>query len=169
MENYNEKLKDLIILFSKVVYKFNKLQEVPYSFDENEKLYLAEIHIIQAIGRKEEETVTGLSSSFGITKGAISQIVGKLTQKGYLIKKRDPTNGKVVFLSLSEKGLLIFKKHEILHDETDKELCEFLGGISEDEIVLLERVFHGIGEYIDAALATITPGKFENKPTGKKI
>jgi DNA-binding MarR family transcriptional regulator len=112
MENYHEKLKDLIMLFSKVVYKFNKLQEVPYSFDENEKLFLAEIHIIQAIGRKEEETVTGLSSSFGITKGAVSQIVGKLTQKGYLIKKRNPTNGKVVFLSLSKKGLITFQKHE---------------------------------------------------------
>jgi DNA-binding MarR family transcriptional regulator len=167
MENYNEKLKDLIVLFSKVVYKFNKLQEVPFSFDENEKLYLAEIHIIQAIGRKEEETVTGLSNSFGITKGAVSQIVGKLTQKGYLIKKRNPTNGKVVFLSLSEKGLITFQKHELLHDQTDRELSKFLGVLSADEIVILERVFHGVEEYIDATLTTITPGKFENKPKEK--
>jgi DNA-binding MarR family transcriptional regulator len=167
MENYHEKLKDLIMLFSKVVYKFNKLQEVPYSFDENEKLFLAEIHIIQAIGRKEEETVTGLSSSFGITKGAVSQIVGKLTQKGYLIKKRNPTNGKVVFLSLSEKGLITFQKHELMHDQTDKELSEFLGVLSEDEIVLLERVFNGIEGYIDSALTSITTSKFENKPKEK--
>lgn len=167
MENYNEKLKELIILFSKVVYKFNKLQEVPFSFDENEKLYLAEIHIIQAIGRKEEETVTGLSSSFGITKGAVSQIVGKLTQKGYLIKKRNPTNGKVVFLSLSEKGLITFQKHEILHDQTDKELSEFLGVLSDDEILLFERVFHGIEGYIDTTLATIAPRKLENKQREK--
>ncbi len=159
MDNYNEKLKDLIVLFSKVVYKFNKLQEVPFSFDENEKLYLAEIHIIQAIGRKEEETVTGLSSSFGITKGAISQIVGKLTQKGYLIKKRNPTNGKVVFLSLSEKGLITFQKHEILHDQTDKELSEFLGVLSDDEILLFKRVFQGIEGYIDTTITSINRTK----------
>jgi hypothetical protein len=49
----------------------------------------------------------------------------------------------------------------------NKELSEFLGVLSEDEIVLLERVFNGIEGYIDSALTSITTSKFENKPKEK--
>jgi hypothetical protein len=62
---------------------------------------------------------------------------------------------KVVFLSLSEKGLITFQKHEILHDQTDRELCEFLGVLSDDEILLFERVFHGVEGYIDTTITSI--------------
>jgi len=148
----NKKIKDLIMLFSKVINQFNKLHEKPFDFGTTEKLYPAEIHMIQAIGKTGENTVTQLGHSFGVTKGAVSQIVSKLEKKGFITRRRNPEYGREILLNLTKKGWQAYWGHERMHEKTDSELLEFIGNLSEEEILILNKTLNKLDQYINKML-----------------
>jgi DNA-binding MarR family transcriptional regulator len=149
MQKQDKRLKDLIARFIRIVGLFNKLDTKPYDFGTDERLYRSELHVLQAIGRGEGRTVTELGSAFGITKGAVSQVVGKLETKGYLVKERNPAYGKELLLSLSAKGKVAFKSHEALHARIDKAFLASMGPVSQEELVRFERFLGMIEEYME--------------------
>ena len=71
-----------------------------------------DIHIIDAIGRSYGRNVTELADWFDVTKGAISQAVGRLSQAGYVNKDRNPVYGKEIVLSLTGKGEIALVGYE---------------------------------------------------------
>ena len=100
---------EMLILFIRISKKFQELEKMSIDIGSGEKLYPSELHVIDAIGNGYGNNVTELSKKFGITKGAVSQVVNKLFDKDFLIKERKSGYGKEVVLSLSEKGLKAFK------------------------------------------------------------
>ncbi len=145
-------ISEMSILFSKVHNKLNNLEKRTIDFGTKEKLFAAELHTIQAIGKKRGSTVTGLSELFGTTKGAVSQIISKLTEKKYVVKQRNPNNNKEITISLTEKGMQVFKAHEELHNEMDKSLLKSLESTSEEEIKSFLKILANIEKYVDAFL-----------------
>jgi DNA-binding MarR family transcriptional regulator len=148
VQKQDKRLKDLIARFIRIVGLFNKLDSRPYDFGTSERLYRSEVHMLQAIGRGEGRTVTELGGAFGVTKGAVSQVVGKLEAKGYLLKERNPAYGKELLLSLSAKGKVAFKTHEALHGKIDKALLASMGPVSEEELARFDRLLGMIEEYM---------------------
>ena len=144
-----ERIIELITEFSKTVNQYNKLYDKPFDFGTDEKLYPAEIHMIQAIGDKCENTVTELGRSFGVTKGAVSQVVGKLERKGYVTRERNPAYSKEIFLSLTEKGWKAYRGHEYMHGRIDDDFWGLVGGFTEEENAVFEKMLLKIEKYID--------------------
>jgi DNA-binding MarR family transcriptional regulator len=144
VQNLDNRIDKLVTRFSRIVGLFNRLDSRPYEFGEGERLFRSELHALRAIGREEGRTVTELGSAFGITKGAVSQIISKLVTKGYLLKERNPDCGKELLLSLSDRGKAAFKAHETLHHSIDKQLLAAMEPISLEELarfdVLLGRI-----------------------------
>jgi DNA-binding MarR family transcriptional regulator len=70
------------------------------------------IHIIEAIGKEDGVTVTSLSRYFMITKGAVSQILSKLIKNDFVIKQPFRSDENEQPLSLTDKGLYVFRWHE---------------------------------------------------------
>lgn len=56
------------------------------------------------------DTPSALTSYLGITKGSVSQTLAVLHRHELIIKMVDPTDQRVIHLSLSEKGLQIISK-----------------------------------------------------------
>jgi DNA-binding MarR family transcriptional regulator len=150
--------KDLIIsgvarCFTRTNNKLNRLEKRAVNFGTGEKLFASELHVIEAVGKKQTNTVTALCSQFGVTKGAVSQIISKLEKKGCVLKERNREDGKEIDISLTEKGWEAFKFHEDLHKEMDKELFEFIKTIPENRLSdFLELLVH-IEKYVDRFLA----------------
>ncbi len=89
MENKKTKLIFKIVgSFQRAMEMAAELEKKPRDFGTGEKLYSAEIHMIEAIGESENEnqkvSVTDIADYFGITKGAVSQTLKKLESKEFV-------------------------------------------------------------------------------------
>lgn len=148
---------EMFILFIRISKKFQELEKMSIDIGSGEKLYPSELHVIDAIGNGYGNNVTELSKKFGITKGAVSQVVNKLFDKDFLIKERKPGYGKEVVLSLSEKGLKAFKIQNDLHKKRDDEFFNYLGTVEPDKIDSFIEIMGKIEEFIDRFLSYEPP------------
>jgi DNA-binding MarR family transcriptional regulator len=127
----NNATNNLINQLIKITYKLNELEKIPIDFGTDELLYPSEIHTIDAVG-DQFDTVTAISNQFGITKGAVSQIIIKLNKKGYIQKIRNEAYSKEIILSLTEKGFKAYQTHKKLHEIMDKGLMELIDNYSDE-------------------------------------
>jgi len=112
---------EILTLFIRINKKFNRIESQSIEVTDEVKLYPSELHIIEAIGYNYAVNVTSLSRKFGITKGAVSQVVNKLFDKGFVGKERNRDYGKEIILSLTEKGWMAFDILGKFHDRMEKE------------------------------------------------
>ncbi len=137
----------------RLVNKYNRLDSKALDFGTGDLLYPSEIHIIEAIGKNYGNTVNEICQRFGVTKGAISQVVYKLSKKGLINKKRNPDFYKEIMLSLTEKGWKAFDGHEELHKLMDEDLYKNILGFEKEDLKNFEAILHliesRIEKYID--------------------
>lgn len=148
----HETLFKLLIQFLRTTKKFNELEKMSIDLGDGEKLYPSEFHIIEALGNNRGNNVTELSHSFQITKGAVSQVVNKLHDKGFVNKERNKDYGKEVILSLTPKGQNTFMILNKQHEKMGKEFISYLGNFKSEEIDSFIQILNKIEEYIDAFL-----------------
>jgi DNA-binding MarR family transcriptional regulator len=153
MELDKKIIREMIIDFFRLMNKFNKLSKQTFDFGTGDILYPAEVHVIDEIGKKNGETVTGLCKLFGVTKGAVSQIVGKLSRKGYLTKLRNENYGKEIILSLTPKGTKAFDAHIKLHDAIDEDFARALGDIHPDQVQQFTDILKKIENHVDVYIS----------------
>ena len=127
----HEKIIEIFMQLMRIGKLFNDIENFTIIMDQGEKLYPSEIHVIAAVGNGLANQVTILSQKFGITKGAVSQVVNKLSNKGYLKKK---SLGKEIILSLTPKGQMVFDIQDKLHKKVETNFVEYLDNLSPEEI-----------------------------------
>jgi len=127
-------LHEIILQFTRIMNKFNELEKEPVDFGTGEKLYPSEIHTLQVIGDKPGITTTEISGIFGITRGAVSQVTGKLHRRGYLRKVRNIAYGKEILLTLTGKGEVVYRSHELFHRDMNEEISKFAESFSDRDI-----------------------------------
>ena len=112
MTGARRKLEELLTLLDRVVAKLSAMQQTPREYGTRIPLYGSEIHTIQAIGKSVGINVTQLAEKMGVTKGAVSQMVSRLVEKGMVQKTHPQDNAKEVALGLTELGWIGFRNHE---------------------------------------------------------
>lgn len=103
------------------------------------RLSMAEIHLIEAVGRgKGPKTISALAQRLGITLASVTVGVNKLVKKELLQKKRSEKDGRMIYVSLTGKGRSVYRIHEDFHIRmveyissglTKEEKCVMLKGI----------------------------------------
>lgn len=146
-------IRSLIDDFFRLMNSFKRLESRPYRFGTDEVLYPVEIHTIDEIGSGRGQSVSELSALFGVTKGAVSQIVSKLQVKGYVDKQRNRENAKEILLSLTDKGKIAFKTHAAMHEAMDRVLIDQLHDFSDKDLALFKKAFSRIESHIERYLA----------------
>jgi DNA-binding MarR family transcriptional regulator len=141
--------RDIMDLFIQGVRKYNALEKVPVWIGSKHPMYPSERHFLNMIGEHQGVNITEFANATGITKGAVSQIVNKLENKGFVRRYKSGNNNKEVFLELTRDGLDIYIKNKKTNDETIKPLIERLKKYSDDEVDFLISMFRWIGEYLD--------------------
>lgn len=152
----SEKDEELIqegwALFTRIFMKYDILGKAPMEISAGEKLSASLVHMIEAVGKGNGNTVTALSSYFMITKGAVSQIITKLHKMGYIAKTKRKGNDKEVVLELTKKGWKVFELHEKLNEPTLDDLKKFLIKYRDDElrsfISILTDIEHSLNKFI---------------------
>jgi len=148
--NSNAKILGQIMeQFIRVMNKFNRLDRIPMDFGIEQMLFPSEIHTIEAIGRNRGINVTELAEILGITKGAASQMVKKLLQKGLVAKLKHHVNDKELILKLTAKGENAFQDHEKFHREMHLDFVKYAAGISSGDFRKFKEILIKIERHID--------------------
>jgi DNA-binding MarR family transcriptional regulator len=103
--------------------------------------------LIEKIGDYPEKNITELAQFFGVTKGAISQTVKKLENKGVVTRYKGDKNEKEVFLKLTKTGKSVYKKHKEHSHESIMPLYEELKKYSDDKVYFLVEMFQWIDRF----------------------
>ena len=98
----------------------------------------SEIHYIEYIGRNADSNLTKFAEAFYMTRGAVSKITRKLTDKGLVESYQKPDNRKEIYFRLTRQGKQIDKIHKGLHKEfgeRDKAVFAQLSGKQLDDML----------------------------------
>ena len=103
--------RELIHEFKRLIHvlSMGKRTSIQYG---NMELYRAEVHILEIIGDAKAVTATDIARNLEVTKGAISQVIAKLFNKGLLRKERRDGNSKRQELHLTPNGKKVLAAHE---------------------------------------------------------
>lgn len=93
----------------------------------------AEVLFLETIARYPDENVSALSERLGITKGAISQVVGKLCRKELLEATKRDDNKKEKYFRLTDKGERTIHGHQLFHKQANQRLCDFVAALDSEE------------------------------------
>ena len=106
------------------------------------------IGIIEAIGIEEPRTMSTISKSLGVTMGTLTVGINGLVKKGYVIRKRGEKDRRIVYASLTDKGIAAYRHHENFHKDMighiTKDLTEEEAEVLTKTFIRLEDFFHQI-------------------------
>lgn len=107
--NY-EKVNDLLEEFYK---SFNNIEKTNLSHAIS-NLTTTELHVIEAIGN-ESLSMHQLADKLSITMGTATVAISKLSKKKCIYRRRSSKDKRMVFVSLSPKGLEALDHHNRFH------------------------------------------------------
>lgn len=145
-------IQKIRIEINRFVNKYNKIDKIPFEVGNGEVLYPSEMNMIDAIGNNYGTSVTQLCVVFGVTKGAVSQMVTKLANKGYVQKLRNEDYPKEVELSLTEMGQEVYRKHERFHQEMDQSMEQFINRITPEKVAIFREILQMADTHLDTYL-----------------
>ncbi len=153
--------QDTIALWVRMINKSHRGRQVPRDYGTGEKLHMSEVLLIDRIANNEKVTVTALSEKLGITKAAVSQLVKKLGDRGYIEKQVSGEDQKRKYLSVTSKGDTASRNLRSLENRLRNQLRQ---QFSEQELLTSNRVQSVIEDYVDE-LREAQDGWYDSEPS----
>lgn len=154
MRNGRERAMDLLADLSEAAVRLSMLEKVPRDFGTGGLLYPAEIHTIAFVGDRPGAGPTDVARSLGVTRGAVSQMIGKLERKGLLERRDAEENAVAVRLFLTPEGRKAHEAHAAMHARIAERLAGYIGPVTPVEHTRVKRILKDIAREIEAALRT---------------
>lgn len=124
--------KEMAWQMERIIHKYSQYEKRPQVYCKDIMLTQPEIHTVAIVGDHEGINVTQLAAMRGITKGAASQMVYKLVDKGLIKKQVSAESDAAVSLFLTKKGQQARKEHRKLHETMGTKFDALLSRIPED-------------------------------------
>lgn len=133
----------------RILNKMDADEKCPKDFGSGDLLHCSEIHTIMMIGKNKDINPASLSLLLGISRSAISQMIGRLVRKNLVEKHRDPDNDKEILLRLSPRGTIAYLGHEQHHAKIYARMHRNLGDLTDEQFALILRFLSAMEETID--------------------
>lgn len=99
------------------------------------KLSMNEIHVLEAIVKTEDPTMTHLARRLRVTVGTLTTAMNRLVEKGYCTRYREPEDKRKVYIALTQRALDALKIHDQFHDEMIEATIRDMN-LDQDEVLL---------------------------------
>jgi DNA-binding MarR family transcriptional regulator len=107
------------------------------------EINLTQFQYINAINRTEDITPTSLSKTLELSKPAVTGIVNKLIEQGYVTKSRSDSDRRVYHIRLTKAGRQVAEAYEAACSEYIDRMTRALKKSELDQLVLLmEKALH---------------------------
>ena len=114
-------------------------------FDESQLEYYDTLYL-SAISQAGRTTVSDLAVSLGVTKPTVSVRVNKLVEEGYVTKERSKEDGRVFWLTLSDKMKVAYDDEMRIAMAVETELE---GKYSEEEMECFSQMLSDASRILD--------------------
>lgn len=142
MNDYEKKINKLLLdIYDKILVTEEKALRKGNFKD----LSVAEMHTLEGIGLYNTRTMSETAATLGITTGTLTVAIDRLVRKGYVERRRDPADRRVVRIDLTKKGKLALRMHNKFHTLLVDRLT---GGLEEKQRQILLDTLLGISEVI---------------------
>lgn len=119
-------IQELIDRYVSVSFDVNKKAESLIKGQIEEDLTVDQHYIIRYIQNSKECTSSELAEAFDVNKSAITAIINRLADRGLIERTRDEKDRRVVYLTLSDKGIdLHHKTQEKIHLLVESFITQF--------------------------------------------
>lgn len=143
--------KDETVLNHMLVELFNEILKTEEKCLANSKfknLSIKEIHVIEAVCNAESENTencaTSIATALNITPGSLTTAVSLLEKKGYLIRKKDTKDKRIVRIFPTKEGREANKIHGDFHHEMVEDTIE---NLNSQEIEVLIKSLESISTF----------------------
>lgn len=123
MDSFSSQLNAVLVdTFNNIL----KFEEDLLKHSTNIDLSINEMHLIEHVGKNKNDgkTISDLAQSLNITLPSVTVAINKLVKKGYVKKEKSNTDGRVVYVRLTDKGLRIDKIHQYFHVKMVKDISK---------------------------------------------
>ena len=141
--------EEIMDRFMRLVHKYNSMEKLPARHGKGLDLYHSERHMLDKVGENPGINVTEFAQIAGVTKGAVSQVIKKLENKGLVRRYKKGGNEKEVFIELTQEGKAVCECRKRINQETVRAISEELGRHKGDEVAFLIGMFRWLEEFLD--------------------
>lgn len=104
------KTRPVVMQFTRMVNQWKAYERRAHALAGD--LFMAgELQVLKVVAEFPAKNTTELAAELGVTKGAVSQAVGKLASRGYLEKYRAPDNDRESYTRLTLAGSRVYQAH----------------------------------------------------------
>ncbi|MFA9413439.1 MULTISPECIES: MarR family winged helix-turn-helix transcriptional regulator [unclassified Streptococcus] len=140
--DYNQINSYLVDIFNRVlVVEENSLRQSQFK-----DVSLKEMHTIDIIGTNKNVTPSDIAKELLLTLGTVTTSLNKLEAKGYITRTRSLTDRRVVYISLTSKGRLLYRLHRQFHKNM---VLKVLGDMSESEVLALQKGLASLHQFLE--------------------
>ena len=143
MNDVRETINTMLV---KTFHEILELEEKAIITDEFSDISNNDMHIIEAIGTGEPKNMSTVAKAIDVTVGTLTIGINGLVKKGYVIRERGTADRRVVYISLTDKGLRAYRHHEQFHKNMALSIMDRL---DEDEAVVLVRSLNKMTDYFN--------------------
>ena len=124
MDEFKRQLNEILVDTFKVIMKIEEISIKKIGGD----LSVSEAHILEtaAKGGDNGQTISAIAENMGITLPSVTIAINKLAEKGYVKKVKSGSDGRRVFVVLTEQGKRMEDAHRYFHERMVRNLSSDL-------------------------------------------
>lgn len=145
-------LRQLSSLMERIIHKYNQAENKKRYYGTDLILTRTEVHTVVEVGDNPGLNITILAQKKGITKGAASQMIYKLVDKGLIRKEISPVSDTEVCLTLTESGKAAYDAHQRYHQETNNLFFNTMREMPEETMKEMEQLLIEFEKILDIQL-----------------
>ena len=107
---------------------------------------IKEMHTIDVIGETPNATPSDISRELMVTLGTVTTSLNNLERKGYVERTRSDIDRRVVHLSLTKSGRLLYRLHRRFNNSM---LDKIIAGMSRDEIQVMQKGLKNLYQFLE--------------------
>ena len=107
---------------------------------------IKEMHTIDVIGTMPNATPSDISKELLVTLGTVTTSLNNLEHKGYIERRRSSIDRRVVHLSLTKKGRLLYRLHKRFHNRMVMQVVE---GMSPEEKNAMQKGLQNLYNFLE--------------------
>lgn len=107
---------------------------------------IKEMHTIDVIGTMPNATPSDISKELLVTLGTVTTSLNNLERKGYIERCRSSIDRRVVHLSLTKKGRLLYRLHKRFHNRMVMQVVE---GMSSEEKNAMQKGLQNLYNFLE--------------------
>lgn len=147
ISNYNMPMNkyDIISLISKIRTNVNRHIEQEMSKHHMVGIVTSHGDILYTLFHRERMTMAELAESIGKDKSTVTSLVNKLEDLGYVQKDRSSTDARVVYVSLTDKGISLKPIFDQISNDIIQMVFKDIPESEQDELFrLLKKVYDNL-------------------------